>query len=237
MPTTPASTRGRRLGILDFFAGRTAFRPKRKAAIGGVRPDRLGGRAKGSRRSLQGGASASSSPRHFSTARRPSSTSRRRPDPRARITPRAHELARWQDRHRLSHISPMTCARRRLEKGALVAAGSQKIIDRLNPGRTFTLKTWEPLKAARNSSRSRASDPRDPDAVVPAHGPERKSRRRPGPRRRRRPHLGLEEEKTNLEDPPADHAREVSEAIRHGTFEMAAGPTRELRATFRGGGS
>ncbi|KAF0246024.1 MAG: multidrug ABC transporter [Planctomycetota bacterium] len=76
-------------------------------------------------------------------------------DPRARIELRAllKELGAMGktiivSSHILTELADMCTSVGILEKGALVAAGSiQKIIDRLNPGRTLALRTFEPAKA------------------------------------------------------------------------------------------
>ncbi len=202
---------------LDFFAGAYGIpRPKRKAAIegvmeltdlGGLRHKMATDLSKGMRQRLILAKTLLHDPAVLILDEPAAGL-----DPRARIELRAllKELGSMGktvivSSHILTELADMCTSVGILEKGALVAAGSiQKIIDRLNPGRTFTLKTWEPLKAVEKLVTFPSLQILETlDAVVRFrhNGPEREiaavvqALAAAGV-----PITGLEEEKTNLED-------------------------------------
>lgn len=202
---------------LDFFAGTYGIpRPKRKATIegvmeltdlGGLRHKMATDLSKGMRQRLILAKTLLHDPAVLILDEPAAGL-----DPRARIELRAllKELGSMGktvivSSHILTELADMCTSVGILEKGALVAAGSiQKIIDRLNPGRTFTLKTWEPLKAVEKLVAFPSLQILETlDAVVRFrhNGPEREiaaivqALAVAGV-----PITGLEEEKTNLED-------------------------------------
>jgi ABC-2 type transport system ATP-binding protein len=202
---------------LDFFAGAYGIpRPKRKATIegvmeltdlGGLRHKMATDLSKGMRQRLILAKTLLHDPAVLILDEPAAGL-----DPRARIELRAllKELGSMGktvivSSHILTELADMCTSVGILEKGALVAAGSiQKIIDRLNPGRTFTLKTWEPLKAVEKLVAFPSLQILETlDAVVRFrhNGQEREiaaivqALATAGV-----PIMGLEEEKTNLED-------------------------------------